>query len=79
MLTDLPIKWILCCVAVFVALSCIMSLATLLKERLHGLLVEHVKRQQIESKKRQRITELREKIRSKKSKESSEIEVKRVA
>jgi hypothetical protein len=56
-----------------------MSLSILLKDRLQDLLIAHVKRQQIESKKRQRIAELREKIRAKKAADAPEPEVKRAA
>lgn len=78
-LSDLPFKWLVWAVAVYVAMRCLMSLATLLRERLQGLLIAHVKRQQIESLKRQRIAELREKIREKKAAAASEPEVKRAA
>jgi hypothetical protein len=79
MLSDLPINWIVWGVAAFVALRCLMSLSILLKDRLQDLLIAHVKRQQIESKKRQRIAELREKIRAKKAADAPEPEVKRAA
>jgi len=39
----------------------------MLRDRLQALLVAHVKNQQVESKKRQRINELRGKIREKKA------------
>jgi hypothetical protein len=46
-------------------------MATALRDRLQGLLVAHVKRQQIEAMKRQRIKELRESIRAKKASRKS--------
>lgn len=49
-----------------------MSLAKRLREHLQGLLIEHVKRQQIESKKRKRINELREIIRKRKAASAAE-------
>ena len=66
MLTDFPVRWIVFGIALLVAMQCLMSMATLLRDRLQGLLLSHVKRQQIESKKRNRIQELREAIRAKK-------------
>ena len=67
MFSEPPIRWIVWGIVVFVALRCLMTLATKLRDRLQSLLVEHVKKQQIESQKRQRIKELREKIRAKKA------------
>ncbi len=60
-------RWIIQALAIYVAMRCLMSLAKRLRERLQGLLIEHVKRQQIESKKRKRIDELREMIRRRKA------------
>ena len=67
MLSELPIQWIVCGIALFVAMQCLMSMATLLRERLQGMLIAHVKRKQIEALKQQRIQELRETIRAKKA------------
>ncbi|HUP77240.1 MAG TPA: hypothetical protein VM260_01675 [Pirellula sp.] len=67
MLSEPPIRWIVWGIVVFVALRSLISLAIKLRDRLQSLLVEHVKKQQMESQKRQRIKELREKIRSKKA------------
>ena len=67
MLSEFPWQWMIVTVAAYVALRCIMSLGTRLRDHLQGLLVEHVKRQQIESKKKKRIQELREAIRKKKA------------
>jgi hypothetical protein len=49
-----------------------MSLAKRLREYLQGLLIEHVKRQQIESKKRKRINELRDMIRKRKAESNAD-------
>ena len=67
MTSDLPQYWIVWAIVVLIAMRCLISMATLLRDRLQGLLVAHVKKQQIESMKRQRIMELREKIRAKKA------------
>jgi len=62
---------------VFVAMRCLLSLSILLRDRLQDLLVQHVKKQQIESQKKKRIMELREKIRGKKAEAQAEIEAKK--
>lgn len=67
MISELQWKWLLWALVVFVAMRCLISLSILLRDRLQGLLVQHVKKQQIESQKRQRIKELRDKIRAKKA------------
>ena len=67
MFSEPLIRWIVWGIVVFVALRSLMSLAVKLRDRLQSLLVEHVKNQQLESQKRQRIKELREKIRAKKA------------
>jgi len=72
MFDEPPIRWIAWAIIVFVAMRSLMSMSILLRDRLQGLLVAHVKRQQIESQKRQRITELRERIRAKKANVSGE-------
>jgi hypothetical protein len=69
MLNELPIHWLVWGIAAYVSMKCAISLATILKDRLQALLVEHVKKQQIESLKRRRISELRDKIRQKKERE----------
>lgn len=73
MFSELPFRWIILAAAIYVAMRCLMSMAKRLREQLQGLLVEHVKRQQIESKKRRRIEELREMIRKRKAAAASEI------
>ena len=65
--SEIPIQWILWAIVFFVAMRCLISLSTTLRDRLQLLLVDHVKKQQMESKKRQRISELRGKIREKKA------------
>ena len=65
--SEIPIQWILWATVFFVAMRCLISLSTTLRDRLQLLLVDHVKKQQMESKKRQRISELRGKIREKKA------------
>jgi len=72
MFSEPPIRWIVWGIVVFVALRSLISLAIKLRDRLQSLLVEHVKKQQIESQKRQRIKELREKIRAKKANAESD-------
>ena len=72
MLSEPPIRWIVWGIVVFVALRSLISLAIKLRDRLQSLLVEHVKKQQIESQKRERIKELREKIRAKKANAESD-------
>jgi hypothetical protein len=72
MLSEQAIPWMLAAAAVFLAMRCLVSLAGLLKERLQGLLTNHVKRCQIERRKRLRILELREKIRARKASAESE-------
>jgi hypothetical protein len=67
MLNEPLLRWIACGIVLLVALQCLTSIATALRDRLQGLLVAHAKRQQIEARKRQRITELRESIRAKKA------------
>ncbi len=80
MTSDLPQYWIVWAIVVLIAMRCLISMATLLRDRLQGLLVAHVKKQQIESMKRQRIMELREKIRAKKAaSEIVEVKEKRAA
>lgn len=64
---ELPIQWIVWGIVFFVAMRCLIKLSTTLRDRLQALLVAHVKKQQIESQKRQRINELRGKIREKKA------------
>ncbi len=77
---ELPLHWIVWAIVVLIAMRCLISMATLLRDRLQGLLVAHVKKQQIESMKRQRIMELREKIRAKKAaSEIVEVKEKRAA
>ena len=67
MISELQMRWLLWALVVFVALRCLLSLSILLRDRLQDLLVQHVKKQQIEAQKRKRIIELREKIRAKKA------------
>ena len=67
MFDELPVRWLLWAIVVFVALRCLIALAILLRDRLQDLLIAHVKKEQIESQKRARIRELREKIRAKKA------------
>ncbi len=67
MTNELPLRWILWVIVFFLTMRCLISMSILLRDRLQGLLIEHVKKQQIESQKRQRILELREKIRIKKA------------
>ena len=67
MVSELQLRWLLWSIVVFIAMRCLLSLSILLRDRLQDLLVQHVKKQQIESQKRQRIKELREKIRAKKA------------
>ena len=67
MISELQMRWLLWAFVVFVAMRCLLSLSILLRDRLQDLLVQHVKKQQIESQKRQRILELQEKIRAKKN------------
>lgn len=67
MISELPLHWIVWTFVVLITMRCLISMATLLRDRLQELLVAHVKKQQIESMKRQRIMELREKIRAKKA------------
>ena len=67
MISELPVHWIVWAIVVLIAMRCLTSMATLLRDRLQALLVAHVKKQQAESMKRRRIIELREKIRAKKA------------
>ena len=67
MVSELQLRWLLWSIVVFIAMRCLLSLSILLRDRLQDLLVQHVKKQQIESQKRHRIKELREKIRAKKA------------
>ena len=67
MISEVPMQWIIWAIVVMVTLRCLISMATLLRDRLQGILVAHVKKQQAESLKRQRIVELREKILAKKA------------
>ncbi len=71
MFSEITIAWVVWGIVVFIALRSLISLAILLRDRLQGLLIAHVKKQQIESQKRQRIKELREKIRAKKANEGT--------
>lgn len=72
MLSEPAFRWIVWGIVVFVALRSLISLAIKLRDRLQSLLVEHVKKQQLESQKRERIKELREKIRAKKANAESD-------
>ena len=74
MFGELSVRWIVWAIVVFVALRSLASLSILLRDRLQGLLVDYIKLQQAESQKRQRIKELREKIRMKKSDASAQME-----
>lgn len=65
--SEIPIQWIVWGIVFFVAMRCLITLSTKLRERLQSLLQSHVKKQQIESQKRHRINELRGKIREKKA------------
>ena len=76
MLNELPLRWIACGIVLLVTLKCLTSMATVLRGRLQGLLVAHVKRQQMEAMKRKRIKELRESIRAKKASRKSSDEKK---
>lgn len=67
MTNELPLRWILWVLVFFLTMRCLISMSILLRDRLQGLLIEHVKKQQIESQKKKRISELREKIRIKKA------------
>ncbi len=79
-MNELPLRWIVWALVFFLAMRCLISMSILLRDRLQGLLVEHVKKQQLEAQKRQRIFELREKIRAKKAHaEEAEIQEKRAA
>jgi hypothetical protein len=71
MLDDLPLRWIAFCIVLLVTLQCLMSMATVLRDRLQGLLVAHVKRQQREALERQRTEEHRETLRAKKAAQES--------
>jgi hypothetical protein len=71
-MSELPLQWIITLIAAYVAMRCLISLANRLREHLQGLLVAHVKRQQVESLKRRRIEELRAKIRKKKADAASQ-------
>ena len=73
--SEQTLRWIIQALAIYIAMRCLMSLAKRLRERLQGLLIEHVKRQQIESKKRKRINELREIIRKRKAASAAEAAV----
>jgi len=77
MISELQMRWLLWAFVVFVAMRCLLSLSILLRDRLQDLLVQHVKKQQIESQKKKRIMELREKIRGKKAEAQAEIEAKK--
>ena len=66
-MNEIPLRWILWVLVFFLTMRCLISISILLRDRLQGLLIEHVKKQQLESQKRQRILELREKIRIKKA------------
>jgi hypothetical protein len=76
MLNEPTLRWIACGIVLLVTLQCLTSIATALRDRLQGLLVAHVRRQQIEAMKRQRIKELRESIRAKKAARKSSDEKK---
>ena len=65
--SELPIQWIVWGIVFFITMRCLITLSTMLRDRLQALLVAHVKNQQVKSKKRQRINELRGKIREKKA------------
>ncbi len=67
MIGDTPFRWILWALVFYVAMRSLISTAILLRDRLQGLLVAHVKQQQVDAQKRKRIQELREKIRIKKA------------
>jgi len=77
MVSEFQMQWLLWAFVVFVAMRCLLSLSILLRDRLQDLLVQHVKKQQIESQKKKRIMELREKIRGKKAEAQAEIEAKK--
>ena len=72
MISELQLRWALWAFVVFISLQCLLSMATLLRDRLQDLLIAHVKRAQIEAQKRRRINELREKIRAKKAQVADE-------
>ena len=74
MFGELSVRWIVWAIIVFVALRSLASLSIMLRDRLQGLLVDYIKLQQAESQKRQRIKELREKIRVRKSEVSAQME-----
>lgn len=70
--SELQLRWALWAIVVFISLQCLISMSTLLRDRLQKLLVAHVKKAQIEGQKKRRIVELREKIRAKKVKAAEE-------
>jgi len=72
MIDELQLRWALWAIVVFISLRCLLSMSTLLRDRLQELLVAHVKKAQIEGQKKRRIVELREKIRAKKAKATEE-------
>jgi len=67
MFSEQTIRLIVWAIVVFITLRTLLGSAIMLRDRLQGLLMEYIKKQQIESQKRKRITELREKIRAKKT------------
>ncbi len=69
-MNDSIVAFLIWGVATFVAVRCIMTMSTLLRDRLQGLLVNYVQRQRLDMHKKRRIRELRMKIREKKLRES---------
>ena len=58
MISDIPVQWIVWALVFLIAMRSLISMSILLRDRLQALLVEHVRKQQVESQKRQRIKEL---------------------
>jgi hypothetical protein len=68
-MSDFPVTWLVAIAACYVAVRSLIALANRRREDLQGLLSAHVKRARVESLKKRRIRELREKIRAKKAME----------
>jgi|GEM_PF-4557468 len=67
MFSDIPFQWIVWGIVMLIAFRSLISMSIQLRDRLQALLLAYVKQQRIESRKLQRIRELRERIKARKA------------
>jgi len=67
MFSDIPFQWIVWGIVMLIAFRSLISMSIQLRDRLQALLLAYIKQQRIESRKLQRIRELRERIKARKA------------